>query len=144
MPITVQLPEGMFSRDDEHKLVAGLSDLILDVNDSKNNAFVRKNLIVDVDTRDQSRLYADGKQVSWINITLRIPPASLDTLEKQRSFISRMTDVVADIAIDKVSRDRIYINIIRGDDAWGIGGITYSNDELASTAATYADGRPLD
>ena len=49
-----------------------------------------------------------------------------------------------EVAGDKLSKDRVYINLIRGDEFWGIGGETYSNEELGVYAAKFGDGQPLD
>lgn len=144
MPISIQIPEGLVTRDEEEKLVEGLSDTILDINGAKNNSFVRRNLIVDVTTRSPDRLYADSKRVNWVNVTLRIPPSSLDGIDKQREFVTRMTDVVVSVIGSKLPKDRIYINLIRGDEFWGIGGVTFSNDELLVHAMKFGNGQPSD
>jgi len=138
MPITVQLPEGMLSRDEEETVVVGLTDAILDINGATANPFVRKNLIVAVTTVAPDRLYADGRREPWANVTLRVPPFSLETPEQRRAFVGRMTDVLDSVTGDRLARDRIYINMVWGDGFWAIGGETYSNEELRQTAMAAA------
>jgi hypothetical protein len=134
MPITVHVPEGMFSDNSQATIVAGLTESILEVNGASKNPFVRKHLIVDVQTVPIGKQFADGKPTPYVNVTLRVPVFSTDTIEKQRAFTTAICDIIEREAAGKLTRERIYVNMINGDGFWGVEGHAYTNDELKEKA----------
>jgi hypothetical protein len=70
MPITIQLPEGIFSKDEDAKLVVGLTELLIEVNGATENSFVRRHLVVAVSAVPASCQY---QRVLSAKITLSVP-----------------------------------------------------------------------
>lgn len=135
MPITIQLPEGLLSPDEEQTVAEGLTETILELNGASDNPFIRRNLIVAVTIVPAERLFAGGQRELWANVTLRVPSTSLASAEQRSAFVRRMTDIVVDAARGKLERSRVYINMIHGDGFWGIGGETFTEDDLARASA---------
>jgi hypothetical protein len=67
-----------------------------------------------------------------------VPVFSLDTPEKRRQFTTEICDIIEKEAAGKLSRERIYVNMIYGDGFWGVEGVSYSNEELWSHAMKFA------
>ena len=133
MPITVHVPEGMFSDVSQATIIAGLTESILQINGVASNPFAHRHLIADVQTVPAGKSFADGKPTPYVNVTLRVPVFSLDTLEKRQAFTTAICDIIEREAAGKLKRDRIYVNMIYGDEFWGVAGHAYSNAELKDT-----------
>ena len=138
MPITVHLPEGIFSDESQDRIFAGLTKSILAINGATGNSFAHKHLIGDIQIIPKGKSYADGKPTPYANVTLRVPVFSLDTPEKRRQFTTQICDIIEKESGGKISRERIYVNCIFGDAFWGVEGVAYTNEELWSHAMSFA------
>ena len=138
MPITVQIPEGLFTIEAQVELFAALTESILRINGASANAFVRRHLIGDIHEVPFGRSFAAGKPEPYANVTLRVPHFSLAAEEQRQAFVTEITDVIQRLSAGRLGRDRIYVNMIHGDGFRGIGGKAYSNGDLLSTAMAHA------
>lgn len=130
MPITIQVPEGVFTPQAEDELAAHLTDAILSINGASDNPLARRHLIIAISHVPSARLYAAGKPEQFVNVALRVPTFSLNTAEKRIAFVTTMTDAIQKAAMGRLERDRIYINMLYGDGFWGVGGKAYTDEEL--------------
>ena len=101
MPITIQVSEGLFSSEAEEEWASHLTEAILDMNGASDNPLARRHLIVAVSHIPSGKLYAAGKPEPFVNVALRVPTFSLNTVEKRSAFVTFMTD-----AIEKAANGR--------------------------------------
>lgn len=73
IPITIQVPEGVFSPQAEDELASHLTDAIMSINGASDNPLARRHLIIPVSHMPADKLYAAGKPepfVTWLSVYL--------------------------------------------------------------------------
>ena len=78
---------------------------------------------------DQS--YAGGKRASIVIIELRVPSFALTEPNQREAFIGEAAGIVQRASGGRHPKERIWVNMVYAVDGfWGIGGKTYTNDQL--------------
>ncbi|CAJ5343929.1 Uncharacterised protein [Burkholderia pseudomallei] len=131
MPITLTVSEGLLEPDCEARVFAALTDALLDVEQLDGNAFMVPNVIGTLNVLPRERVFAGGKPGAAAFVELKLPGVALATPDAKRRFIERATEVVEQAAGGRLTRDRIWVNVVyAADGAWGIAGRAYGNAEL--------------
>ena len=131
MPITLTVPEGLLSPEEQARAFAGLTDALLEVAGLAENAFMTANVIGSVNVLPKEHVLAAGKPIAAAFIELKLPPIALTTPETKKAFIEKATDVVEKAAGGRLKREHIWSNIVYAPEgAWGIAGQSYSNADL--------------
>jgi phenylpyruvate tautomerase PptA (4-oxalocrotonate tautomerase family) len=131
MPITLTVPEGLFSPEALAQAFAGLTDAILDVAGLTGNVFMTANIIGTINVLPREYVLAAGKPVAAAFIELKLPEIALAQVEAKQAFIKKATDVVERAADGRLKREHIWSNIVYAPEgAWGIAGRSFSNADL--------------
>ncbi|CAM8846171.1 Tautomerase enzyme [Burkholderia pseudomallei] len=131
MPITLTVSEGLLEPDVEAQVFAALTDALLDVEQLDGNAFMTPNVIGTLHVLPRERVFAGGKAGAAAFVELKLPAVALVTPDAKQRFIQRATAVMEQAASGRLTRDRIWVNVVYAvDGAWGIAGRGYSNAEL--------------
>ena len=131
MPITLTMPEGLFSPEAETEVFASLTRALLRVTKLEGNAFMTANVVGTLNRLPTDHVFAGGKPAPAVFIELKLPGIALATAEAKQDFIEAATEIVARAAHGRLRRDHIWTNIVyAADESWGIGGHAYSNAEL--------------
>jgi len=132
MPITLTVAEGLLTPASEAQVFAALSEALLEIEQLEGNAFMEPNVIGTLNVVPAGRVFAGGKAGPAAFVELKLPAVALATPEAKRRFIARATDVVEQAVGGRLSRDRIWVNVVyAADGAWGISGRAYDNAGLA-------------
>lgn len=131
MPITLTVSEGLLDPDHEAQVFAALTDALLDIEQLNGNAFMRPNVIGTLHVLPRERVFAGGKAGAAAFVELKLPGVALATPDAKQRFVERATEVVEQAAAGRLTRDRIWVNVVyAADGAWGIAGRAYGNTEL--------------
>ena len=131
MPITLTVPEGLLSPQEQAEAFAGLTDAILEVSGLTGNAFMTANIVGSINVLPKEQVLAGGKPVAAAFVELKLPEVALATPEAKKAFIEKATDVVEKAAGGRLKREHIWSNIVYAPEgAWGIAGRSYGNTDL--------------
>ena len=131
MPITLTVPEGLFSSEAEGRAFAELTDALLKVSQLSGNAFMIPNVVGTINVLPTGRVFSGGKPAAAAFIELKLPGIALATAEAKRTFTEEATAIVERASNGQLPRDHIWTNIVyAADGSWGIGGQAYGNAEL--------------
>jgi phenylpyruvate tautomerase PptA (4-oxalocrotonate tautomerase family) len=139
MPITLTVPEGLLSPEEQAQAFAGLTDALLEVSELTGNAFMAPNVIGSINVLPKEHVRAAGRPIAAAFVELKLPEIALATHEAKKAFIEKATDIVEQVAGGRIKREHIWSNIVYAPDgAWGIAGRSYNNADLvdAITGAT--------
>jgi phenylpyruvate tautomerase PptA (4-oxalocrotonate tautomerase family) len=130
MPITVTAPRGVLTAVGERQILPRLTDVLADVTDVTGTPLV-DTIGGTVHLLDAQDIYAGGRPVPLVLVELKLPGVALSTLQRRATFISRATEVVADLTVAEHDDDHTWINVLHAQDgAWGIGGRSLTNAML--------------
>ncbi|MBP2447845.1 tautomerase family protein [Rhizobium leguminosarum] len=131
MPITLTIPEGLFSPEAQAQAFAGLTDALLGVAGLTGNAFMTANVIGTINVLPREHVLAAGKPIAAAFVELKLPEVALASAEAKQAFIEKAADVVEQAAEGRLKRDHIWSNIVYAPEgAWGIAGRSYSNADF--------------
>jgi phenylpyruvate tautomerase PptA (4-oxalocrotonate tautomerase family) len=131
MPITLTLPEGLLSTEEQIHTLDDLTDALLEVSGLTGNAFMTPNVIGSINVVPKDHMRAAGKPIVAAFVELKLPEIALATPEAKTAFIEKATDIVEKAAGGRLMREHIWSNIVYAPDgAWGIAGRSYSNTDL--------------
>lgn len=139
MPIQVIATEGVLTESAEQEVFAKLTDLLLELNGLTGNKFMTPNVIGEVTLVPKGRTFSGGKPTAIVIFELKVPSTVLPNRDLQRAWISRGTAIILKAASGKVSKDRIWGNVVHAvDGLWGINGHAYTNAELGAVLSGQA------
>lgn len=131
MPITLTMPEGLLSSEEQTRAFDELTDALLEISDLTGNAFMARNVIGSINVLPREHVRAAGKRIAAAFVELKLPEIALATPEAKKAFIEKATDIVEKAAGGRLKREHIWSNIVYAPDgAWGIAGRSYSNADL--------------
>ncbi|UZE47346.1 tautomerase family protein [Rhodopseudomonas sp. P2A-2r] len=131
MPITLTVPVGLLSSEEQTRAFDGLTDALLEVSGLTGNAFMTPNVIGSINVLPKEHVRAAGKPIAAAFVELKLPEIALVTPEAKKAFIEKATDIVEKAAGGRLKREHIWSNIVYAPDgAWGIAGRSYSNADL--------------
>jgi phenylpyruvate tautomerase PptA (4-oxalocrotonate tautomerase family) len=65
-------------------------------------------------------------------VELKLPEVVLSTLERRAVFIAAATAIVAELTVEGHADDDTWVNVLHArDGAWGVGGVSLTNEILA-------------
>lgn len=131
MPITLTMPEGLLSSEEQARAFDELTAALLEVSGLTGNAFMTPNVIGSINVLPKGHVRAAGQPVAAAFVELKLPEIALATPEAKKAFIEKATDIVEKVAGGRLKREHIWSNIVYAPDgAWGIAGRSYSNADL--------------
>ncbi|HTD17546.1 MAG TPA: hypothetical protein VK673_20340 [Chthoniobacterales bacterium] len=139
MPINVYATEGILNAETENVVLSELTDLFLRVHQLEGNGFITPNIIGEVRRIPSDQSYAGGKRASIVIIELRVPSFALAEPNQREVFIAEATSIVQRATGGRHPKERIWVNMVYAVDGfWGIGGKTYTNDQLIAAVSQEA------
>ena len=131
MPISIQVTEGLLTRDGEREVFPLVAHALLHAHGLAGNRFMTPNIIGHLVVSSESRSYVGGKPQSLAIVEVKVPSATFPNAEVKQAFVGAVTDIIDRFNAGGHSRDRTFVNVTYAvDGAWGIGGKAYSNAEI--------------
>lgn len=130
MPMTIKITEGVVPTDAEPKMADELTAAFLEVNGATGNPFLAPNFPVIIMTIPAAKCYLDGKPAKFAQVELRVPSFALTELAAKKAWVEAATDIVRRNAGDRMPPQNIWVNMVHGDDLWGVGGTLYTDATL--------------
>lgn len=97
------------------------------------------NVVGTLNVVPSARIFAGGKPGPAVFVELKLPAVALATPEAKQRFVARATEAVEQAAGGRLSRERIWVNVVyAADGAWGIAGRAYDNAGLAGSIGAAA------
>ena len=85
---------------------------------------------------DPADIYAGGRPRPIVLVELKLPAVALSTLERRARFIAAATAIVGELTVEDHDDGDTWVNILHAEDgAWGIGGVSLTNDMLTATGS---------
>jgi len=131
MPIQIIMTEGLISKKTAQQMHHDVGEAFLDLHDLNGNAFMTPNVIGEVVFVEQGLTFANLQVTDIAIVELRVPSFALNTESQKKQFVARATDIVKQAAGGKLTNEQIWVNAVYAvDGIWGIGGKTYTIEEL--------------
>lgn len=131
MPITVTAPRGVLTASGEREILPRLTAALIEASDLTGNAFFTAVVGGTVHILPAEDIYAGGVNRPLVLVELKLPSIGLPTLAARAGFITAATTVVEDLTVPGHDRRDIWVNILNAPDGgWGLGGVTYTGDDL--------------
>jgi phenylpyruvate tautomerase PptA (4-oxalocrotonate tautomerase family) len=131
MPITLHATEGILNAEAENSVFSELTNLFLKLHQLEENDFITPNIIGEVRRIPSEQSYAGGQRASIVIIELKVPSFALAEPKQRAAFIEEATRIVYRASGGRQPKERIWVNMVYAIDGfWGIGGKTYTNDQL--------------
>jgi len=131
MPISIQVTEGLLTREGEREVFPLVADALLRAHGLSGNRFMTPNVIGHLVVSPESGSYVGGKPQSLAIVEVKVPSATFPNAEVKQAFIGEVTDIIDQFKAGSHPRERTFVNVTYAvDGAWGIGGKAYSNVEI--------------
>jgi len=131
MPISIQVTEGLLTREGEREVFPLVADALLRAHGLTGNRFMTPNVIGHLVVSPESGSYVGGKPQSLAIVEVKVPSATFPSAEVKQAFIGEVTDIIDQFKAGGHPRERTFVNVTYAvDGAWGIGGKAYSNVEI--------------
>jgi phenylpyruvate tautomerase PptA (4-oxalocrotonate tautomerase family) len=131
MPITVTAPRDVLTVNGEREILPRLTAALLEASDATGNGFLTSIIGGSVHVLPQADIYAGGRNRPIVMVELKLPNIGLHTVDARTAFITAATDIVDALTVTGHDRANTWVNIVNAPDGgWGIGGRTYTGDEL--------------
>jgi phenylpyruvate tautomerase PptA (4-oxalocrotonate tautomerase family) len=139
MPITVTAPRGLLTTAGEREILPRLTAALIEASGLTGNSFFAAIVGGTVHLLAPENVYAGGVNRPVVMVELKLPSIGLNTIEARRAFISAATEIVDALTIAGHDRDNTWVNILNAPDGgWGLGGITYTGDDLVAAVIAAA------
>ena len=136
MPITVTAPRGTLTADGAREILPRLTDALAQATDSTDQPEIVATIGGTVHQLDPADVYAGGRPRPIVLVELKLPAVALSTLERRARFIAAATAIVAELTVEDHDDGDTWVNILHAEDgAWGIGGVSLTNDMLTATGS---------
>ncbi len=129
--ITIFAPDGAFAPEVESMLLSRLHGALAAAVDATDNPELSNIIGVALHVLPAARYTLGGVPATGVTIDVALPAVALSTFRRRKRFIEDATRVVADLASDDSTRERVHIQIKHlVDGGFGIGGTALTNDVL--------------
>ena len=136
MPLTLTLSEGALPSGREKAAFGKLCNSMLKWHGLSGNKVMTPNVVGSIHIVPKDMTFSGAEEANVAFIEWKVPSFAFNTREIQEGFISEATDIVHDLSGGKLSKDRIWVNVIHAvDGAWGIGGHAMTNEQLGKAIA---------
>ena len=133
MPLTVIATKGVFTPDNEKKIIPELSSLMLRLHGLEGNKFMTPVVIGHLELVDPHQIFSGGVPVISTFIEWKVPSVAFANQQILNDYVREATDIAVALSIGKLSRKNVFVNVVHAvDGSWGIHGKAYSNVELGA------------
>ena len=138
MPLTVIATQGIFTPENEKKVVPELSALMLKLHGLAGNKFMTPVVIGHLELVSPDLIFSGGAPVTAAFVEWKVPSFGFSGQQILNDYVKEATDIVVGLSNGSLSRKNVFVNVVHAvDGSWGIHGKAYSNAELI--AAVKAD-----
>jgi hypothetical protein len=133
MPLTVIATKGVFTADNEKKIIPELSTLMLRLHGLEGNKFMTPVVIGHLELVDPELIFSGGAPVISAFIEWKVPSLAFSNQQILNDYIREATDIAVALSNGKLSKKNVFVNVVHAvDGSWGIHGKAYSNAELGA------------
>ena len=138
MPLTVIATRGIFTPENEKKIVPELSALMLRLHGLTGNKFMTPVVIGHLELVSPDLIFSGAAPVTAVFIEWKVPSFGFSSHQMLKDYVKEATAIVVELAGGVLSHKNVFVNVVHAvDGSWGIHGRAYSNAELI--AAVKAD-----
>lgn len=132
MPLTVIATQGVFTPENEKKIVPELSTLMLKLHGLAGNKFMTPVVIGHLELVSPDLIFSGGVPVSAVFIEWKVPALGFSNQQLLTDYVKEATDIAVELSGGKLSRKHVFVNVVHAvDGSWGVHGKAYNNAELA-------------
>jgi hypothetical protein len=124
--MTIKITEGVIVASDEAKFVGELTAAFLKHNGVTGNPFLTPNFPAIFMPIPVSKCYTGGVPAKIAQIELRVPSFALTEEKNKAGWVADATEIVRRFAGDRLPPQNIWVNMVYGDDLWGVAGVLYT------------------
>ncbi len=131
MPLTVITTQGVFTPENEKKLVPQLSALMLKVHGLTGNKFMTPVVIGHLNIVPPELIFSGGVPVISAFIEWKVPSFGFGTQQILNEYVEEATNIAVGLSNGKLSKKNVFVNVVHAvDGSWGVNGKAYTNTEL--------------
>lgn len=130
MPLTLTLSEGVLPAGTEKKAFSRLCKCMLKWHGLTGNNAIIPNITGSIRIMPKNPSYPETAETSAIWVEWKVPSYVFDSLEIQQGYSTEATGMLYDMAGGKLSKDRIWINVVHAvDGAWNFNCKAMTNEK---------------
>jgi hypothetical protein len=138
MPLTVIATKGIFTSDNEKKIVPELSALMMRLHGLSGNRFMTPVVIGHLNLVSPELIFSGGAPATSVFIEWKVPSFGFSNQQILNDYVKEATDIAVKLSNGKLSHKNVFVNVVHAvNGSWGIHGKAYDNEELI--AAVKAD-----
>lgn len=138
MPLTVTATQGVFTPENEKKIVPQLSALMLKLHGLTGNNFMTPVVIGHLNVVSPELIFSGGAPATSVFIEWKVPSIAFGTQQILDGYVAEATDIAVELSDGNLSKKNVFVNVVHAvDGSWGVNGKAYTNAELG--AAIQAD-----
>lgn len=131
MPLTVIATKGIFTPENEKKIVPELSALMLRLHGLAGNKFMTPVVIGHLELVSPDLIFSGGAPVTAVFVEWKVPSFGFSSHQMLKDYVEEATATVVELAGGLLSHKNVFVNVVHAaDGSWGIHGKAYSNAEL--------------
>jgi hypothetical protein len=133
MPLTVIATKGVFTPDNEKKIIPELSALMLRLHGLEGNKFMTPVVIGHLELVEPDLIFSGGAPVVSVFIEWKVPSLAFSNQQILNDYVREATDIAVTLSKGNLSKKNVFVNVVHAvNGSWGIQGKAYSNAELSS------------
>jgi len=133
MPLTVIATQGIFTPENEKKIIPELTALMLKVHHLTGNKFMTPIVIGHLELVAPEHIFSGGAPVTGVFIEWKVPSFGFGTQEILDEYVKEATAITVECSGGKLSKKNVFVNVVHAvDGSWGVHGKAYTNTELGA------------
>jgi hypothetical protein len=111
MPISIQVTEGLLTREGERDVFPLVADAWLHAHGLTGNRFMTPNVIGHLVVSPESGSYVGGKPQSLAIVEVKVPSATFPNAEVKQAFVGAVTDIIDQFKAGGHPRERTFVDV---------------------------------
>ncbi|WP_297587659.1 4-oxalocrotonate tautomerase [Roseibium sp.] len=136
MPLTLNYTEGLLTPEAGLRAGRMITDAFLKWHGLAGNAVMTPNVTMQIQPLPKNGTLVGGDPAEGVWLECKTPSFALVDRDIQVGFFKEATDIIADAAMGKLPRERIYSNVVHTvDGTWNLDGEARTNQQLLDLVA---------
>lgn len=136
MPLTLTYTQDLLPEGADAQAGKRITDAFLKWHGLSGNKVMTPNVTMHLQALPENATLAGGEITKGVWLECKTPSFALAERSIQEGFFKEATDIIAEYTGSKISRDKIYSNVVHTvDGTWNLDGRAMTNEQLGEAIA---------
>ena len=136
MPLALTYTEGVLSHEAGLRAGRKITEAFLKWHGLSGNRVMTPNVTMQIQPLSKTGTLSGGEPVEGVWLECKTPSFALADRDVQAGFLEEATGIIAEEAVENLTRDRIYSNVVHTvDGTWNLDGEAMTNRQLTERIA---------